>query len=71
MKRCRAKGLEHFELFVGVAVLANNLMVLAAYWSNAPNAAENPSTESISISASGDTGRWPSSTTLPGDGDLH
>jgi IS5 family transposase len=30
MKRCRAKGLEHFELFVGVAVLANNLMVLAA-----------------------------------------
>jgi transposase, IS5 family len=30
MKRCRAKGLEHFELFVGVAVLDNNLMVLAA-----------------------------------------
>ena len=30
MKRGRAKSLEHFELFVGVAVLANNLMVLAA-----------------------------------------
>jgi transposase, IS5 family len=26
MKRCRAKGAEHFELFVGAAVLANNLM---------------------------------------------
>jgi transposase, IS5 family len=30
MKRCRAKGLEHFESFVGGAILANNLMVLAA-----------------------------------------
>ena len=26
MKRCRAQGAEHFELFVGAAVLANNLM---------------------------------------------
>ena len=26
MKRCRAKGADHFELFVGAAVLANNLM---------------------------------------------
>jgi IS5 family transposase len=26
MKRCLAQGLEHFELFVGAAVLANNLM---------------------------------------------
>ncbi len=29
MKRCRAEGREHFELFVGAAVLANNLMVIA------------------------------------------
>jgi transposase, IS5 family len=30
MKRCRAEGAERFALFVGAAVLANNLMVLAA-----------------------------------------
>lgn len=30
MKRCLAHGLERFEVFVGVAVLANNLLVLAA-----------------------------------------
>jgi transposase, IS5 family len=30
MKRCRAEGAERFELFVGAAVLANNLMVIAA-----------------------------------------
>jgi len=29
MKRCRAEGLERFTLFVGAAVLANNLMILA------------------------------------------
>jgi transposase, IS5 family len=29
MKRCRAEGVERFTLFVGAAVLANNLMVLA------------------------------------------
>jgi IS5 family transposase len=29
MKRCLAKGREHFELLVGAAVLANNLMVIA------------------------------------------
>ena len=30
MKRCRAEGAERFALFVGAAVLANNLMILAA-----------------------------------------
>lgn len=30
MKRCLTHGLERFEVFVGVAVLANNLLVLAA-----------------------------------------
>ena len=29
MKRCRAKGRERFELLVGAAVLANNLMRIA------------------------------------------
>jgi IS5 family transposase len=29
MKRCRAEGRERFELFVGAAVLANNLMIIA------------------------------------------
>lgn len=29
MKRCRAEGRERFELWVGVAVLANNLMKIA------------------------------------------
>ena len=29
MKRCRAEGLERFELFVGAAVLTNNLMKIA------------------------------------------
>lgn len=29
MKRCLAEGSEHFELLVGAAVLANNLMVIA------------------------------------------
>jgi transposase, IS5 family len=29
MKRCRVEGVERFTLFVGAAVLANNLMVLA------------------------------------------
>jgi IS5 family transposase len=30
MRRCKSKGLERFEVFVGVAVLANNLMRIAA-----------------------------------------
>ena len=30
MKRCLAEGRERFELLVGAAVLANNLMVIAA-----------------------------------------
>jgi transposase, IS5 family len=30
MKRCRADGVERFTLFVGAAVLANNLMTIAA-----------------------------------------
>ncbi len=30
MKRCRAEGRERFELLVGAAVLANNLMRMAA-----------------------------------------
>jgi IS5 family transposase len=29
MKRCRAEGTERFALFVGAAVLANNLMIIA------------------------------------------
>ena len=30
MKRCLAEGIERFELFVGAAVLANNLMRIAS-----------------------------------------
>src|SRR6202030_496815 len=30
MKRCRAEGAERFAVFVGAAVLANNLMIVAA-----------------------------------------
>jgi len=30
MKRCRTEGAERFTLFVGAAVLANNLMIVAA-----------------------------------------
>jgi transposase, IS5 family len=30
MKRCLAEGREHFELWVAAAVLANNLMKIAA-----------------------------------------
>jgi hypothetical protein len=30
MKRCRAEGAECFALFVGAAVLANNLMIIGA-----------------------------------------
>ena len=30
MKRCRPQGRERFELWVGAAVLANNLMRIAA-----------------------------------------
>lgn len=34
MKRCLTHGLDRFEVFVGVAVLANNLLVLAALIEN-------------------------------------
>jgi transposase, IS5 family len=34
MKRCRAEGAERFALFVGAAVLANNLMIVAALLTN-------------------------------------
>ena len=34
MKRCRAEGAERFTLFVGAAVLANNLMIVAALLTN-------------------------------------
>ena len=30
MKRCPAEGAEHFALFVGASVLANNLLIVAA-----------------------------------------
>jgi transposase, IS5 family len=30
MKRCRLRGRQRFELLVGAAVLANNLLVIAA-----------------------------------------
>ena len=30
MKRCLAEGREHFDLLVGAAVLANNLLRIAA-----------------------------------------
>jgi IS5 family transposase len=36
MKRCRAQGRERFELLVGAAVLANNLMRIAALLSSSP-----------------------------------
>jgi transposase, IS5 family len=36
MKRALVEGLEHFELFVGAAVLANNLMVIAALLRHKP-----------------------------------
>ena len=31
MKRCPAEGIERFELLVGAAVLANNLMNIASW----------------------------------------
>jgi IS5 family transposase len=34
MKRCRAEGAERFALFVGAAVLANNLMIIGELLSN-------------------------------------
>lgn len=41
MKRCRSEGRERFEIFVGVAVLANNLMRIAALL-NKPAARSKP-----------------------------
>jgi transposase, IS5 family len=37
MKRCLAEGSERFELWVGAAVLANNLMVIAALLTKRPS----------------------------------
>lgn len=37
MKRCLAEGSERFELWVGAAVLANNLMVIAGLLSKRPS----------------------------------
>jgi len=37
MKRCRAEGAERFTLFVGAAVLANNLMILARLLAKRPS----------------------------------
>ena len=34
MKRCRARGRERFEVLVGAAVLANNLLRIAALLQN-------------------------------------
>jgi transposase, IS5 family len=34
MKRCRAEGAERFMLFVGAAVLANNLMIIGELLTN-------------------------------------
>jgi hypothetical protein len=34
MKRCRAEGTEHFALFVGAAVLANDLMIIGELLTN-------------------------------------
>jgi hypothetical protein len=31
MKRCRLKGKQRFELFIGLVVLANNLLVLGRH----------------------------------------
>jgi transposase, IS5 family len=37
MKRCLAEGSERFELWVGAAVLANNLMIIAALLNKRPS----------------------------------
>jgi IS5 family transposase len=34
MKRCRLRGRDGFEVLVGAAVLANNLLVIARYLEN-------------------------------------
>jgi IS5 family transposase len=34
MNRCRAEGTERFALFVGAAVLANNLMIIGELLTN-------------------------------------
>jgi transposase, IS5 family len=36
MKRCLAEGIDRFELWVGAAVLANNLMVIAGLLAKKP-----------------------------------
>ena len=42
MKRCMCKGRERFEILVGAAVLANNLMRIADLWTNANQTAGAP-----------------------------
>ena len=43
MKRCRLKGRERFEILVGAAVLANNLMrITPTLLTNANQTAEEP-----------------------------
>ena len=54
MKRCLASGRERFELWVGTAVLANNLMIIAALI-NKRNARKKPK------AAGGSAGRKPRS----------
>ena len=34
MKHCRAEGAERFALFIGAAVLANNLMIIGELLTN-------------------------------------
>lgn len=41
-KRCRAEGLERFEVFVGVVALANNLMLLAGVRESTIHCASSP-----------------------------
>jgi hypothetical protein len=45
MKCCRTEGAERFALFVGAAVLANNLMIIGAK-ANHPDAATKPNDNS-------------------------
>jgi hypothetical protein len=42
MKRCRATGAERFALFVGAAVLANNLMIVVALLTGVTRAEKPP-----------------------------
>jgi hypothetical protein len=37
MKRCRFEGKHRFELFIGLVVLANNLLVIGRYLATKPH----------------------------------